>query len=437
MLRQDRCHHDGDDHDQGERMNFPPQQEQALHTVGRWMRDPKAPQVLYMAGYAGTGKTTLAKHLVSSATRRWLFAALTGKATHVLRQKGCEDARTIHSLIYRPNGESKASDIRQLEAKLMELREQVSEDQSVEDPVREQIAQVQAQLRRLHEEREPMFALWANSPLADFDVEGVVIDECSMVDDRLGIDLESFGKKILVLGDPAQLPPVGAGGRYTTRKPDVMLTEIHRQAKESGILRLATAVREDGYIDEWDSDLDCKVLHMKDLTKEQIAGHVLWADQVLVGKNATRRTFNVRHRELLGLRSPTPQTGDRLVCLRNNRLLGIYNGSQWKVARADSDISARVTDLTVLSEDDDREVICSSWLHHMIGAEQELTSMGWDRRDLEEFDYSYALTVHKSQGSQWQNVTLFDESRSFGRDVGRRWLYTGITRAAKNLTVML
>lgn len=426
-------------------MNFPPQQERALKTVDRWMRDPSAPQVLYMAGYAGTGKTTLAKHLVSGARRRWLFAALTGKATHVLRQKGCEGATTIHSLIYRPNGESKTSEIRLLEAKLLNLRKQMDEltdiGEALADKEREelraQIAQVRTQLRRLHDEREPMFALWANSPLADFDVEGVVIDECSMVDDRLGEDLESFGKKILVLGDPAQLPPVGAGGRYTNRKPDVMLTEIHRQARDSGILRLATAVRNGEQIDKWDSDADCKVYHQADLEREQIARFVLSADQVLVGRNNTRRAFNVRTRELLGYTSVTPQPGDRLVCLRNNRALGIYNGSQWVVQSASSDIASRTCDLTVKSDDDDREVIASAWLHHMIGEEQELTAMGWGRRDLEEFDYSYALTVHKSQGSQWGNVTLLDESRAFGREVGRRWLYTGITRAAKKLTVIL
>lgn len=428
-------------------MNFPPQQERALTVVDQWMRDPNAPQVLYMAGFAGTGKTTLAKHLVSGAKRRWLFAALTGKATHVLRQKGCHDARTIHSLIYRPNGESKASEIRQLESKLLDLRQQMDERQEDEDrpmdirgheELRAQIAQVKAQLDKLHDDREPMFAIWANSPLADFDVDGIVIDECSMVDDRLGEDLESFGKKILVLGDPAQLPPVGAGGRYTNRRPDVMLTEIHRQARDSGILRLATIVREGvRSIDEWDGDLDCKVYHRADIAPEQIAKHVLEADQVLVGRNTTRRAFNVRHRELLGMTSPTPQPGDRVVCLRNNRLLGIYNGSQWKVEHASSDVGSRTCELTVKSEDDDREVFAPSWLHHMIGEEAELVKMGWDRRDLEEFDYSYAMTVHKSQGSQWSNVTLFDESRAFGREVGRRWLYTGITRAAKKLTVIV
>ncbi len=59
----------------------------------------------------------------------------------------------------------------------------------------------------------------------------VVIDECSMVDADLGNDLLSFGVPVLVLGDPAQLPPLRGGGFFTEAEPDVMLTEVHRQAE--------------------------------------------------------------------------------------------------------------------------------------------------------------------------------------------------------------
>ena len=70
-----------------------------------------------------------------------------------------------------------------------------------------------------------------------------MIDECSMVDEELGRDLLSFGKPILVLGDPAQLPPVKGGGFFTETAPDVMLTEIHRQAEGSAIIRASRAAR--------------------------------------------------------------------------------------------------------------------------------------------------------------------------------------------------
>jgi exodeoxyribonuclease-5 len=58
------------------------------------------------------------------------------------------------------------------------------------------------------------------------------------------------------------------------------------------------------------------------------------------------------------------------------------------------------------------------------------------RKRYDEFDFGYVLTVHKAQGSQWDDVVLFDESNAFGESRAR-WLYTGITRAAKRLTIVM
>jgi len=58
------------------------------------------------------------------------------------------------------------------------------------------------------------------------------------------------------------------------------------------------------------------------------------------------------------------------------------------------------------------------------------------RKKYDEFDFGYVLTVHKAQGSQWNDVVLFDESFAFP-DSRERWLYTGVTRAAKRLTVVV
>ena len=57
------------------------------------------------------------------------------------------------------------------------------------------------------------------------------------------------------------------------------------------------------------------------------------------------------------------------------------------------------------------------------------------RRNSDEFDYGYALTVHKAQGSQWDDIVLFDESFAF-KDTRERWLYTAITRAAERITIV-
>lgn len=66
-----------------------------------------------------------------------------------------------------------------------------------------------------------------------------------------------------------------------------------------------------------------------------------------------------------------------------------------------------------------------------------IEAIPWEqRKPYDEFDYGYVLTVHKSQGSQWDDVVLFDESFAF-QDSRARWLYTGITRAAKKLSIVI
>lgn len=415
-------------------LNWSPQQEQALLDVARWMRSDE--QIFYLAGYAGTGKTTLARHLADP--HRWRFAAYTGKAAHVMRQKGCENASTIHSLIYRPAGESKSSEIGLLETRIDQLENKQTALNLTET---KELQTRRDQLAKATSDNKPRFQLWANSPLAEPYVDGIVVDECSMIDERLGKDLESFGKKILVLGDPAQLPPVGAGGYFTNRVPDCMLTEIHRHARESGILRLATDIRLGRDIGSWatpegNDEADVVVRQRHRFDSQDLQMIVLAADQVLVGRNATRKAANRKHRELLGRVAPTPVPGDRLVCLRNDRELGLFNGAQFTVKETDCDVGSRTAQL-LITDEEGRDLSVSSWLHHMLGAEQELTDMGSRRRDLTEFDYSYALTCHKSQGSQWPEVLVIDESQAFGQEVGRRWLYTAVTRASQKLTVVL
>ena len=83
-------------------MNWTPEQDRALAAVAAWLAERKAPQVFRLFGYAGTGKTTLARHLSESVEGETAFGAFTGKAALVMRSKGCTDARTIHSMIYPP-----------------------------------------------------------------------------------------------------------------------------------------------------------------------------------------------------------------------------------------------------------------------------------------------------------------------------------------------
>jgi exodeoxyribonuclease-5 len=250
-----------------------------------------------------------------------------------------------------------------------------------------------------------------------------------MVDAELARDLLSFGKPILVLGDPFQLPPVKGGGYFTEAEPDVMLTEIHRQAADNPIIRLSQIVRSGGELKEGRYG-ETRVVRRGAID----AAEVLSADQVLVGVNRSRRAYNHRIRHLTGFTESLPVAGDRLVCLRNDRAKGLINGGLWRV-EAQGGVQKDFVKMTLRSEDDGARgsVKVAVLQAFFAGTEGELAYAL--RRESDEFDYGYALTVHKAQGSQWDNVMLFDESFAF-REHRARWLYTGLTRAARKLTLV-
>ncbi|SIQ55747.1 exodeoxyribonuclease-5 [Rhizobium sp. RU35A] len=373
-------------------MQFAPQQDEALKAVSTWLKEGRS-QVFRLFGYAGTGKTTLARHFAENVDGDVLFAAFTGKAAQVLRSRGASNAKTIHSLIYRPRGEEAVED---------------------EETGKTSIA--------------PMFSINRQSPVAKAAL--IIIDECSMVDEQLGKDLMSFGTPILVLGDPGQLPPVSGGGYFTDQEPDYLLTEIHRQARDNPIIQLAMHVREGKEIMYGDYGT-AQVISRNEVTQPL----VLEADQVLVGTNKTRRRYNQRLRELKGFSQAYPQSGDKLVCLRNDPAKGLLNGSLWQVMSSSRETVKPGINLMIRPEDDDMDRGAAK-IKLLKQAFEEEGEIPWStRKRYDEFDFGYALTVHKAQGSQWNNVVLFDESWAF-RDTRERWLYTAITRAAETITIV-
>jgi exodeoxyribonuclease-5 len=412
-------------------MKWTPQQEQALRAVRNWLADPSQ-QVFRLFGYAGTGKTTLARVLAEGVEGAVLFCAYTGKAAHVLRQRGCEGASTIHSLIYRSRDRDNTA-LLELEADLAGRCQEIAQAHPNDDPIHiSEFQALDAEVQRLRnlvaackqEARRPMFTLNPESPVRDARL--VIVDEVSMVDESIGRDLLSYGTKVLVLGDPAQLPPVHGGGFFTEGcQPDFMLTDIQRQAADNPIIALATMIRggRNPPLGRYGETI---------VTDTIDPDEAMAADQVLVGRNSTRFATNRRVRSLLGRSGWGPKVGDRLVCLRNNHELGLLNGAIW-TADQDAEMLDDQILLNISSEDTPNplEVLCHQ--HYFRGEGDDLP--WWERKSAEEFDFGYALTVHKSQGSQWRNVALIDESHVFRADRWR-WLYTGVTRASERLTLV-
>jgi exodeoxyribonuclease V len=403
-------------------MQWGAQQERALSMVNSWIKSPGDKQVFRLFGWAGTGKTTLAKHFAEGISRV-AFGAYTGKAALVLRQKGCMNAATLHSMIYLPSSPSEA-DIADLRIQLFDLKQQliksgVSEEDLLVHP---KVESIQTQIRDENVRLQtPRFSLNRSSDIKSCDL--IVVDEVTMVDQRMGEDLCSFGVPILVLGDPGQLPPVGGGGYFTKQMPDILLTEIHRQAQDNPILYLATQVRNKKKLalGKYGSS---EVITRKELKNRTHQAKDV--DMVLCGRNATRRTTNQRLRELVGIQDLYPVSGERLVCLRNSAQDGLLNGGLWTVQDVESwsDDTRRYMSITCNDQPINTNVAALS----MIFRGEDTNSVDYfSIADGAHFDFGGCLTVHKSQGSQWESGLVIDESECF-RGFEFNHLYTGLTR---------
>lgn len=374
--------------------SWSPQQVKALDRVAEW-RSSEIGRPFYLAGFAGTGKTTLAKE-IARLERDPVFGAFTAKAAGVMQDKGCAGAATIDSLIYRPLFETRCVAPKQCDAP------------HCPDRCRHRRRKIVG--RELNQE----------SRLADASL--VIVDEVSMLNAQMGGDLLSFGKPVLVLGDPAQLPPVAGGGYFTAREPDFLMTEIHRQAAGSPVISLATKIRQRERFGYGGRDGSAVVRGIEQR-------RWLEFDQIIVGRNLTRQRINRRYRELLGIASPLPVAGDKLVCLKNNRDLGLRNGELWRVATAGEATDGFVS-LQITNDAGGDEVEVEAPVEGFT----EAAVNGGDL-DGHPFAYGYAITCHKAQGSQWNKVLVYDESFCF-REHRWRWLYTAVTRAAEAVTLV-
>lgn len=357
-------------------------QAKAIKAVESWYENPNSNQTFYLAGFAGTGKSTLAAMFLEDFALHAVTATYTGKAAHVLRRKGV-NASTIHSLIYEPIPGSR--------------------------PVE--------------------FRLAMESPLSDADL--LVLDECSMISGDIAADLLSFGKKILVLGDPGQLPPVRGQGAFTNRKPDVFLSEIHRQALDSPILRLATMAREGKSIPMDDYGGGVQVC-------EYDRSYIMDRDtQVICGVHRNRWAITaVMRRELgiQGIEELYPAEGEPIMCCKNDRMQGLFNGMTGETIADTRPVDRGYLMMDVKCDEHEHELLVDASLFNAHKIRQKMPDAPRER-GTQWFDFAYAITCHKAQGSEWPSVTVIDDSGAFREDRDR-WLYTAITRASEKMTLL-
>jgi len=410
-------------------------------------------QLFFLSGYAGTGKTFLINHIIETHLKlkptEVAFGTPTGKAASVLIQRG-RDASTIHKLIYTP------------------------EEEEYETKVNGNSI------------RSKRIIFKKRNKIADYKL--IILDEVSMVDQKMMDDLLSFGIPLLCTGDPGQLPPINGENKYL-EKPDYILTEIVRQSLDNPIIKLATMARNKEVI-PYGNYGTVLVLDKNKISKENIRDLLLGADQIICGTNATRNKINDDVRTFMGIdisKDVLPTKGDKVICTVNNwqiyldedEQFNLVNGTIGRVDnveelnnninlgslsfKADFLEDSQVDDikfdtgifkageftydmhqrvfmmndgkfklkkwLSKRGEDESQEEFAAR-VKEFIMSDRDSVSEEMINR----FEFAYAISAHKSQGSEFDKIVVFEESYMF-KDP-EKWLYTAITRAKKKLVII-
>jgi len=386
-------------------IEYSKQQKEAIDAIMAWFQNihnndsaTQADREFYLAGYAGVGKTTIAKIIIEMIKDNFnisdvVTGAYTGKAVDVLRNKGVPNCRTIHSMIYLPQKDKKTGIMK--------------------------------------------FVISPFAPAQS--AELIVLDECSMVDRKMAKDLRSFKKPMLIMGDPAQLPPIGGTGFTIGRKPDYMLTEIHRQVADSPILKLATMARNGERIPV--GVYGDTVLVTDQYNQETLEKYVMKkGTQPICGANKTRHLLNRTFRKWMGFEKyPYPQAGEKLICCQNDAEIGLFNGVMGVAFAPTIDDALHQRKCNVYFKSNSPslplQMEFKSWKAMFERNYHEDMKEPEYLKGTQKFDYGYALTCHKAQGSEWPTVTVIDESYIF-REHANKHLYTAITRASERLIVI-
>ncbi len=378
-------------------------QTSALEILIDWFKSVRPTSFITLGGYAGTGKTTLISQFRSEINKldkkkKIAFVSFTGKAARVMKNKLEESESiykndfvgTIHSLIYSPvlNGNKEIIG--------WEMKDKIS-----------------------------------------FDL--IIIDEASMVDKQLWNDLRSFQIPLLAVGDHGQLPPI-QGKFNLMENPQIKLEQIHRQAEDNPIIQISIQARKEGFIPAGKYAPTVRKISKTDddsaYEVEELLRSYTTETLVLCGYNFMRIKLNKAIRQFNEFYAEEPQNYDRVICLRNNHKKQIFNGmlgtiesieredDDWYFVNILFDDEAKYSGLIYADQFNNKES-----LNFTDKRNQSV------KGDL--FDFGYALTVHKAQGSQARRVILFEERfRQMDDEMWRRWLYTAVTRAEEELYII-
>lgn len=377
-----------------------------LESLLSWIKNPKNGYIT-VGGYADTGKTTITailRTLLKKQSPNLLvsFACFTGKASQVLKSKLVEQKSifkgdsigTLHSLMYKP---------------------------------------------RL--DKNGQIVGWKK--VSDIDSDLIIIDEASMITQDMWRDICSYGVPIIAIGDHGQLPPVGDSYSLMDN-PNLRLETIHRHAQNNPILQVATLARTSGKIPFQNFSHTVRKVARGTEEAQEIVDKILnsFDDNTLIlcGRNATRVKLNQQIRSRLEFSSDEPVIGEQVICLKNNyKNLSklIYNGMIGKLIKlAPFEKHWYEAEILFHGENVLYQGKISRYQFHKEKYLDQVKGIHYSEIG-DRFDFGYALTVHKSQGSQAERVLLFEEPSVYWEDeLWNRWLYTAVTRAVKELYII-
>lgn len=443
-----------------------PDQMHAYDSIMHWVetREHSEDPLLSLGGYAGSGKSTLVS-LVAEQVELPAFCAFTGKATSVLRRKlraaGTETVGaqrqqrddlpvsskpfcgTIHQLIYAA-----------CECREPEVVEDTDENGKVTRTF-------------IYPEKDENGNCvqcggegWHRREALDRNYGLIIVDEASMVDDAMLTDLRGYGVPILAVGDHGQLPPVRGTGSLM-KSPDLRLEKIHRQAEGNPIIALSKMIREEGRLPEVthngsdDTVRFFGLRYVEDVVRdryESASAERLLEMGLACYTNRRRIGLNDAVRRARGTAGVAPRKGEHVICLRNMSMKGgrtpVANGMRGVLTNDVQDVEDSDTHVlgSVAFPEDGIEARPYEMLIAQFGREktfstvEELVAETGIRSFSSAgalFDFGYAMTVHKMQGSQFDDLVVCAERGGYmTNEDWKRWLYTAVTRAASKLTVL-
>lgn len=351
-------------------------------------------------GAAGTGKTTVIRAFIEElGIERYIACAYVGKAVSVLSRQGLP-ASTIHSMIYN----------------VMWLPDVGSDGEIIFKP----------------DGKMKMHVEFALKDRIRGDPQLIIVDEATMVNDRMAEDILSFGIPTVFLGDMNQLPPV-FGVSSVMLAPNFRLTKIMRQAENDPIVYIANQIlnRQPIPFGQYGKSSVRRVIPLGENYRDY--------DMIITPLNSVRDDVNnyIRHK-VLNIRGDVPVIGDKLICRQNDwersvdGNLFLTTGLVGEVTNINRSLAGdKYMNIDFLPDIADEEF-------YNLMIDVPYIKKSYDERkyhgfsSYEKFEYAYACTVHMVQGSQYGRVLYID--RWFhDAEMTRKVRYTAATRAIYGL----